>query len=248
MEDRCGGRGLPALLDEAVGGVVDERGDAAEAVGLLGLVAGEVVGVAGDRPGAAGGRSRGGLGDLAAANSRALSASSLGRPARRQNARFWRPKRPAAKNYACPLPPFFRGTVWARLCLSFFLDPMSVSSLSSRGRRGGVPGHKPADRPTNTAEDPTLYDSFIRDLPPALADAPCPFLPTTSVKRRRLPRRDRRTADSRSNLLRASLPRSQGLALQIGQRRTGSTDVAQLSLQHREANRWQRAFRRGHAC
>ena len=38
----------PPLFDEPVGRVVDERGDAAEAVGLAELVAREVVGVARD--------------------------------------------------------------------------------------------------------------------------------------------------------------------------------------------------------
>jgi len=50
--DRVGdvgrGRRLPTLLDEAVGGVEHERGDPAEAVGRLGLVARQVVGVARD--------------------------------------------------------------------------------------------------------------------------------------------------------------------------------------------------------
>jgi hypothetical protein len=127
-----GGRGglLPAFLDEAVGGVVDERGDPAEAVGLAELVAREVVGVAGDGPGAAGGRSRGGLGDVAAAkDSRAFSGSSLVGLARRLNTRFWRPKRPVVRDYACP---FFPPSGIMPVLFSF---PLSFSGLSKVCRR-----------------------------------------------------------------------------------------------------------------
>ena len=51
VEDSGRGRGLPAFLDEAVGRVVEKRAQPAEAVGLLGLVAGEVVVGAGNGAG-----------------------------------------------------------------------------------------------------------------------------------------------------------------------------------------------------